>query len=336
MAKQAKKLKDLNQENVNDAPAEAKAEAKPKKEKKVKPKAPQLPKHLDELTIEEQEQFLTEHGHMGEGMERPDDITGYILSGIEDKTFKQGKKTPKSKLPKVEPVYEWADETQYAGRQVFTSRGTSRIVKESTDGQHFQVQTKSGELFAVKSATTRFKAVNEGYRDRYIKDETIRTESGSPSIHSGSDISYALLGATTAELSGVAKENGLTERFNGWRESGKNNGMLRMNLGNVLAAMVRRGEPVSIFGEGDLKIARQKGEQRAHKEAEAAKARKAEAAKERSAKAEEAKAKKAAEKEAKAKAKADKEEAAKSKKAEKEQAKVEKKAKLEPKTKASK
>lgn len=302
---------------------------KPKKEKapkaekvkKVKVAIPQLPKHSSEMQGQEIEDFLTLHGHLGEGIERPEDTAAYLALCVEDGTFKEGKKTPKAKLPKPAkeaPTYDWKDKSNLEGRQCFPPCGTSTLLRETTDGNHFEVSRKSdGRIFVVKSKSTRFKAVNERFRDIYIKEPNIRTASGAVSLHCGSQVSESLLGFGVEALRSVASENGLVDRFNGWEAKGLNNGYLRMNLGNILIARAKRNEAVVIDGEGDLAIAAQKGRNRAKAEAEAKAKVKAE---EKSAKADEL----AKKKEAKAAAKAE----AEAKKATKEITKAPKKEKV--------
>ncbi len=60
--------------------------------------------------------------------------------------------------------------------------------------------------------------------------------------NNGDDIAALLKEANLAE---VAKANGID--LNRW--AGRNNGMVRMNLGNVLRGMIRRGEKVIINGK---------------------------------------------------------------------------------------
>lgn len=217
-------------------------------------------------------------------------------------------KPPREKKEKVakelrpKKVYEWAEKSSYAGRQVYTSAGTGIIVRESVDNLSFEVQLADGSLKPVNAATTRFKAINDKYRDQYIKDDTVRTASGSPSIHSGRDISYALLGSNLTQLEKIAKENGLTEQFESYttgRSKPLNPGMIRMNLGNILLARVLKGEAVTILGTGDLALAVKRGKQRGEEQSKAAA-------------------------EAKAKAKADREEKAAAARAEREKAAQEK------------
>ena len=47
-------------------------------------------------------------------------------------------------------------------------------------------------------------------------------------------------------LIGVVDANGIRDRFDVWLTKGLNNGMLRMNTGNVLRGKVRKGDPVRI------------------------------------------------------------------------------------------
>jgi hypothetical protein len=45
-------------------------------------------------------------------------------------------------------------------------------------------------------------------------------------------------------LAEIASQNGIGDRFDGWMAKGLNNGMVRMNLGNVLRGKARRGEAI--------------------------------------------------------------------------------------------
>lgn len=60
--------------------------------------------------------------------------------------------------------------------------------------------------------------------------------------NNGDDIAAILKGA---DIAAIALENGI--ELSRW--AGKNAGMVRMNLGNVLRGMVRRGEKVTISGQ---------------------------------------------------------------------------------------
>lgn len=50
--------------------------------------------------------------------------------------------------------------------------------------------------------------------------------------------------ADMAKLEAIAADNGVADKFDGWLVKGLNNGMVRMNLGNVLRGKARRGEEV--------------------------------------------------------------------------------------------
>lgn len=207
------------------------------------------------------------------------------------------KKVKEPKAPKPEIAHNWT-ESQYAGRQVYTPAGTGVVTQQDDENGYFLV-TIDGEDKAVKQTSTRFKAVNEEYRDKYIREETIRTESGAPSIHSGHNTSYAMLGTTMSEVHSIARENGLEEAYQSYvnRPKPLNPGMIRMNIGNRLIALSRKGQAVTIFGLADLDLAAQRGKERGVKEAQAAAERKKAAQSERS---EAAQAKKAAKEQAKA------------------------------------
>jgi hypothetical protein len=70
----------------------------------------------------------------------------------------------------------------------------------------------------------------------------------------GDDIAQRLKDATTgtdgkadmAAVEAIAGANGLGDKFDQWATRGLNNGMVRMNLGNMLRAKARKGEEVAI------------------------------------------------------------------------------------------
>lgn len=216
----------------------------------------------------------------------------------EAKKAKRKEKREKEKAEKPIIDYDWKA-SPYEGRQVYALGHTVRILQESADKEYFLVQLPNGEERPAKQSTTRFEAVKDGYRERYVKDTSVRTASGSPSIHCGDDLAESLKGLGLNDLGKVAKENGIKDRFDGWADAGRNPGMIRMNLANVLRAKVRKGETVSILGEGNLKSAAQVGKKRAQElaaQAEAEKKAKAEAKTKADAERQAAKEAKAAEK----------------------------------------
>lgn len=91
-----------------------------------------------------------------------------------------------------------------------------------------------------ETAKRRGSVVPFDYRLRYGADQTC-----------GDDVAKALTAKVTTPtgvdldaLREVAAANGAEDRLDGWLVKGLNPGMLRMNLGNVLRGMARRGEEV--------------------------------------------------------------------------------------------
>lgn len=86
--------------------------------------------------------------------------------------------------------------------------------------------------------------IPDGYRHGYGVDQNC-----------GDDVAVVLkeycgggMGATLdlSLLEEVAAANGIRDRFDVWATKGLNNGMLRMNTGNVLRGMVRNEKPVRV------------------------------------------------------------------------------------------
>jgi hypothetical protein len=181
--------------------------------------------------------------------------------------------------PKQKPLIERIDwkASQYEGRKVYTTKGTGHILAEGKlDGQtYFKVKHGDGE-HAFRETTTRFNAVDDSYRDKYAKDNAVKTESGAASVSCGDNVAEALKGLNLAQLASVAQENGLTDKWEGW--SHLNPGMRRMNLGNKLRMMVNKdGATISVLGKSidDAVADRQYEAEQARKEKEAKEAEKA-------------------------------------------------------------
>lgn len=207
----------------------------------------------------------------------------------------EAKHQPKEKAAKPTIAFEWI-ESPYAGRQVYGSFGTGKVVSETPKGfepeAYFLIETANGEK-PYKEKSVRFNAVDDRARENMVIDNAIRTESGSPSIHSKNEIAYALKGSNSAEIKAVYYENGLGDLYEKKVEGGRNKGMLRMDLGNILAGRFRRGEHVVINGVADMGVAAQNGQRRAEEIARVQAEAKEAAAKARAEAAEEAKIKKA-------------------------------------------
>lgn len=67
------------------------------------------------------------------------------------------------------------------------------------------------------------------------------------SAGNGDAVAQALLGAGPDDLRSIAADNGLSERMSKYEKS-TNPGQYRMNLGNMLRGMVRKGTHVNIGG----------------------------------------------------------------------------------------
>lgn len=180
---------------------------------------------------------------------------GQVKTANEDQQPEEKAPATRVTIPNSwEPKLGWF-ESPWEGRKVFVPKGEAKIVREARENgenekeTHFEVELKSGEVKVYAKKSVRFKAVDESYRDHYVHDTSVRTESGAISIHCGDGLAEKLKGLTQLELERVADENGLKEKFEGWIADGKKPGMVRMNLGNMLRPRIRRGEKVTIFGQ---------------------------------------------------------------------------------------
>lgn len=222
--------------------------------------------------------------------------------GVQEAKQDNKKKEAKAKAEKpkaVKPVYNFSND-KWNNHQVFCSGGKAVITGYDEDAKRFQVKLEDGTIKDYAESAVRFKAVDDSYREKYVHDRTVRTESGSISIHKGDEISRAMLGLTEAEVRSLANENGLEENYNKWVERDLNTGMKRMNTGNMLRAKHKRGEKVTIFGREDLVEAAELREAQMANEAKEKEKRAAEARKAREAKLEASRKKKEEEKAAKA------------------------------------
>jgi len=220
--------------------------------------------NVEKMTLEQINNLLTARG-MNREFARIDHARNFINKLIEEGKIKMSdiKTTEKAKAEKkpaktVEakkeaPTYTFA-ESKYNGRAVFTPAGKGVITGQDETAKRFRVKLENGTTKNYKESSVRFKAVNDQYREGYQHDRSVRTDSGSISIHCGDNVAEGLLGLSEQEVKQVALENGLETRYNGWVEKDLNAGMLRMNVGNVLRGKVRRNEQVTILGD-DVKTA---------------------------------------------------------------------------------
>lgn len=134
------------------------------------------------------------------------------------------------------------------GQVVYINHGKA-VIRE-VHGLLCQVEYESpnreGKKEWVNMGSAKQEVIGSEYRDKYKVDKTVRTASGAYSVSKGDDVAKALNGLTVAQLTDVAKDAGIIEKFNGWKHL--NPGMQRMNLGNVL-----RG----LLGQKDQKVVAQ-------------------------------------------------------------------------------
>lgn len=246
-----------------------------------------LQKKLEDLTTADVNAELEFIGSPRGPFKRIDHAKNWIIKEIEAGRVKVDEKVLKSygvkppandkkpkakKAAKEKPDYKYTDKS-LNGRTVFTGRGTAEVLGFDPEHRRFLVRIKAtGEEASLGEGSVRFKAVDDGYREHYVHDAGVRTESGNVSIYCGDDLSETLKGLTQAELGSLARENGLGDRWEGW--TSKNNpGLCRMHLGNVLRRMINAGEEVKFFGR-DLSDAKEARERELAKEAEKAKKKK--------------------------------------------------------------
>tara|TARA_B100000700_G_scaffold331737_1_gene467769 strand:+ start:4091 stop:4876 length:786 start_codon:yes stop_codon:yes gene_type:complete len=158
---------------------------------------------------------------------------------------------------KEKPKPVWGT-SEYENRRVHTPKGPGLIVSEDKKLGVYKVKLERDpqDEVQVTIKSTRFKAVDDSYRDKYEVDNAVKTESGAPSINNGDDVAQALMGLTSAELSAVANENGLKENWDKWTKNKLNPGMKRMNLGNMLRRKANKGEKVTIVGKAPAAAAK--------------------------------------------------------------------------------
>ena len=99
------------------------------------------------------------------------------------------------------------------------------------------------EAALAAAAAKRGSVIPDDYRVQYGVDQNC-----------GDDVAVRLKDATTgkdgkadmAAVEAIASKNGLGDKFDQWVSRGLNNGMVRMNLGNMLRAKARKGDEVAI------------------------------------------------------------------------------------------
>lgn len=120
---------------------------------------------------------------------------------------------------------------------------------------------KAIKKVAKKSGQYAHNVVDPMYRKQYTSRKGQKTASGGTRIDCDDDVAKALLQSSDETLGKLANRLGLGDRWAAW--SNVNVGMRRMNFGNVVRGMVRRGELVLAKGEfrkgeGKPKVAKAK------------------------------------------------------------------------------
>jgi len=153
---------------------------------------------------------------------------------VTEKAAKKAKSVKEKKQPKP---HDWLDSKE-KGAVLYITSGKAIVMKE--DETHYLMRVDgTDEQKAIPKTSTRTKAFNEEYRDKYKQSET-RTPSGSKSVSCGDAMATALNGLTVQQLKDVATKAGLGDRFKKWEHL--NPGMVRMNLGNVMRAAMNENE----------------------------------------------------------------------------------------------
>ena len=85
--------------------------------------------------------------------------------------------------------------------------------------------------------------ISKEQRDKYVTTGNPKSSSGRSSLDCGDAVALALRGRSDEDLGKLAVANGLTDQWDKW--SHLNAGQRRMSLGNVLRAMVKRGQDLT-------------------------------------------------------------------------------------------
>ena len=114
-------------------------------------------------------------------------------------------------------------------------------------GKGASVATKTAKKAARKASrnSNGKSIIADTFRSQYKKDKAHKTESGAPSVHCGDGLASAMAGLDNDTITKVAREN----KVDAGKWSSLNPGQIRMNLGNVLRGMIRRGEKVTVQGK---------------------------------------------------------------------------------------
>lgn len=134
-----------------------------------------------------------------------------------------------------------------AGRKVVWHLPTGTLPAATCEGLIEGADPEAADLqdllaAAIASAQAAKKSViPDEYRYRYGADQNCGDEVAKRLTALVTD---PQTGVDVAKCAEIAAANGIADRFDGWQAKDLNPGMLRMNLGNVLRGMARRGVEV--------------------------------------------------------------------------------------------
>lgn len=134
------------------------------------------------------------------------------------------------------------------GRKVIWSISTGSLSEATVQGILDAADPEAEDLQAIleaavaEAAKRRGSVIPDDYRAKYGADQNC----GDQMARDLSDKTTTPNGIDIAACEAIASANGIADRFDQWVAKGLNNGMVRMNLGNVLRGKLRRGEEVTI------------------------------------------------------------------------------------------
>jgi len=185
-----------------------------------------------------------ENRDMPEPMEEKEKVE--LIKRTEKHLKKAKKKAKKEKGPEIK--HDWTDKKD-RGMRVFTPHGVAVIRGYDAKTKHYLVEVEGSEEKKVCSeGSVRFKAFKEEYRENYVVDKSVKTPSGAYAISNADKVAKALNGLNVEQCAQVAAAAGISGRFDKWSE--RNPGMQRMNLGNVMRAMLERDEDEAAAEKG--------------------------------------------------------------------------------------
>jgi len=136
----------------------------------------------------------------------------------------------------------WTEDHELVGKKVYTNRLPGTIKAVDTENNKYKIEQNDGKIRILSEGSFSFEARVLSYSYDKVEGKTIRD--GRPSKGVNDALGRSLDGDERL-LEEVSIENGID--FS--KYSHLNPGMLRMAVGNILRARIKRGEKVTVFGE---------------------------------------------------------------------------------------